>query len=172
MTYKKNSISDVRIKAVQKLRKRLEKLQREERRRLRDLMGLLEGDQKNVLVVNERIVVIGNYCYKRFYPWKESFNGMTFRCSPKMIGRKGEWSYYKKGIRCDIVDFELEELYFRDKAYLMEKPSVDRINPHDDYRKDNCRYLEMSENSRRVERKARPMKYPKTDSNCNLLSGV
>lgn len=155
--YKKNSVSKFRMSAIRKLRERLEKLKQEERLLLRDLMGL-SADAQKVLEVNERVIVINNHCYKRFYPWKNSLRGIEFRCSEKMIGRNGHANYHGKGIRSDIREFELEELYFRDKAYLMECPSVDRINSHDDYRKDNCRYLEMDENSRRTHKKP----------NCNL----
>ena len=45
-----------------------------------------------------------------------------------------------------INDFKT--LWFRDKAYSMECPSIDRIDNNGHYSIDNCRYIEMAENRR------------------------
>jgi hypothetical protein len=49
-------------------------------------------------------------------------------------------------IKCLISKDEIKELWFRDKAYLMKKPSIDRIDPNGDYIKENCRFIELKEN--------------------------
>jgi len=54
----------------------------------------------------------------------------------------------RKGIEHKMTTADFKELWFRDKAYLMDKPSIDRIDPTKGYIKSNCRYLELSENSR------------------------
>ena len=48
---------------------------------------------------------------------------------------------------------EFKKLWFRDKAYEMNRPSIDRIDPKGDYTYNNCRYLELSENISRASRK-------------------
>jgi hypothetical protein len=57
-------------------------------------------------------------------------------------GSGHQW-YYDKGIKCRITIDELKYLWFRDKAYLMEKLSIDRRNSTKDYTLDNCRYTEL-----------------------------
>ena len=41
---------------------------------------------------------------------------------------------------------DLRYLWFRDKAYLMKRPSIDRRDSKGDYTLKNCGYLELSEN--------------------------
>ena len=57
--------------------------------------------------------------------------------------------YGGKGIRMLLTKLEMELLYKRDHADQMKKPSIDRINPRGDYHFGNCRFLELSENTRR-----------------------
>jgi hypothetical protein len=48
-----------------------------------------------------------------------------------------------------ITKDELKQLWFRDKAYLMKHPSIDRINSDGDYEISNCRYMENKDNADR-----------------------
>lgn len=76
-------------------------------------------------------------------PWAKYINYILWRCSDKT--RK----YYKKGIKCYLTVKDLENLWFRDEAYLMLKPSIDRINVDKGYTFDNCRFIELKENQKR-----------------------
>lgn len=40
-------------------------------------------------------------------------------------------------------------LWERDRAWLLKRPSIDRIDPDGHYEVRNCRFIELSENSRR-----------------------
>ena len=73
--------------------------------------------------------------------WEKTFYSILSRCTGK------SHKYFKKGIRCLITKGELKKMWFRDKAYLMEKPSADRLDPSKDYSFDNCQYLEHKVNS-------------------------
>jgi len=42
---------------------------------------------------------------------------------------------------------EIKELWFRDKAYEMKKPTIDRINSNEHYEYSNCRFIEKALNS-------------------------
>ena len=87
---------------------------------------------------------------KNRYPWTKTYNYIQQRCeNPKQIGYK---SYGGRGIQCKITSEELKKLWFRDKAYFLEQPSIDRINCNSDYTFDNCRYIELDVNKKRERR--------------------
>ena len=57
--------------------------------------------------------------------------------------------YGGRGIKNLLTVKELEILWERDGASLMEKPSIDRKNSNDNYTFDNCEFVEMVENLKR-----------------------
>lgn len=67
--------------------------------------------------------------------------------------------YYKRGIKNFLTPEDLKLLWFRDKAYLMKKPSIDRINDDGNYTLKNCRYLELIININRGKAKQWGYKY-------------
>ncbi len=73
--------------------------------------------------------------------WVRTYRGIKARCN----GETQE--YYKKGRKCLITKEELKILWFRDKAYLMKKPSIDRVKNDGHYKFKNCRYIESSLNA-------------------------
>jgi len=75
-------------------------------------------------------------------PWVKTYKYIYNRI------HDGKHPTYSK-IKRLISKNELKELWFRDKAYMMEKPSIDRINEKDNYTFDNCRYIELSINIKR-----------------------
>lgn len=80
--------------------------------------------------------------FKKDHPWIYSFYYARNRCRP---GHK----YHSKGIKCLFTKEEVKELWFRDKASKMKRPSIDRKDSSGDYTKDNCRFIELSVNSGR-----------------------
>ena len=83
---------------------------------------------------------------KKETPWLLTWYRARARCG-KLLHLKSSICY--RDIKCIISKEEIKELWFRDKAYLMEKPSIDRIDPLGYYTKYNCRFIELSENSSR-----------------------
>lgn len=81
------------------------------------------------------------------FPWRKTLNHIKERCNCKTNSKY--YRYGGRGIKCLITENELKNLWFRDRAYLMKKPSIDRIDNDGDYEFDNCRYLELSENTLR-----------------------
>lgn len=79
------------------------------------------------------------------WPWYKTYFSILHRCHDKN-------KIYYLGIKNYLTIRDLKYLWFRDKAYLMDRPTIDRINPKSDYTLENCRYLEMTENIRRAER--------------------
>lgn len=79
-------------------------------------------------------------------PWVKTYNNIRGRCeNPKVNGYS---SYGGRGVKCLITPRHLKETFFRDKAWLLKQPSVDRIDPDGAYALDNIRWIEHSENSR------------------------
>lgn len=81
-------------------------------------------------------------------PWRIIYNALCNRCNnPSHI----KFSYYGgRGIKALITLDEVRQLWFRDSAYLMIKPSIDRVNSNGNYIYDNCRFIEQSENAKRA----------------------
>jgi len=73
-------------------------------------------------------------------PWYVTYNNILHRCND--IGR---W-HYSKSIKNYLTPTDLKNLWFRDKAFLLKKPSIHRKNTLKDYTIDNCEYIEFIKN--------------------------
>lgn len=85
--------------------------------------------------------------YKKYIkdnPWYKHLKSARKRCN-NIKNSSYEW-YGGLGIKCLLILKEVKELWFRDKAYLMKRPSIDRIKSDKDYTFDNCRFIELSKN--------------------------
>lgn len=76
-------------------------------------------------------------------PWLRLIRNIKSRCYNK------SHHYYKMGIKYLITPSELKSIWFRDRAYDLIKPSIDRINGCENYTKENCRIIELSDNLKR-----------------------
>ena len=81
--------------------------------------------------------------HRKEHPWLSNHRGIVSRCE------NPDNPYYKKGIKNFLTTTNIKYLWFRDRAYLMKRPSIDRINPKGHYVLDNCRYLELIDNIKR-----------------------
>lgn len=83
--------------------------------------------------------------YYNKFPWKKTYQHIQRRCNN--IKCKAYKNYGGRGIKLLINIEELKKLWFRDKAYLLKNPSIDRIDNDGNYTYENCRYIEFGKNS-------------------------
>lgn len=82
--------------------------------------------------------------YNETHPWARFWRNINSRLNYK------ENSSYKRyralGIKNLLRVCDLKFLWFRDKAFLMRRPSIDRKDSLGHYTRANCQFLELSEN--------------------------
>jgi hypothetical protein len=77
---------------------------------------------------------------------KKTLHNIWYRCN---YPGTNKFSYYGgRNIKCLISLKDLEEIWERDNASNLKQPSINRKNPADHYTKENCQFIEFSENRR------------------------
>jgi hypothetical protein len=81
---------------------------------------------------------------------RQLFKDINKRCNnPK----SDNYSWYGgKGIKNYLTFDDLKFLWERDDAANMKRPSIDRLKSQDNYHRDNCRFIEHSDNCARARR--------------------
>jgi hypothetical protein len=84
--------------------------------------------------------------YRASHPWVRFVEYARRRCRD----RQSKWfKYYgANGIACLLDSAQVKTLWERDRGDLMERPSLDRIDPAGHYSLANCRFIEFNLNSR------------------------
>jgi len=86
--------------------------------------------------------------YKKRKPWVRFVEWARRRCKDKDPEGCNYFWYGAKGIECHLTAAQLEEIWHRDKAGELKRPSLDRINSMYDYVNWNVRFIEFSLNAR------------------------
>lgn len=87
---------------------------------------------------------------KHLREYRAAYMKIYYKKKPWVKTLKGILSGLKKrNLKNSLTPEDLKYLWFRDKGYLMKRPSIDRIDNNGDYIFKNCRYLELSENIRK-----------------------
>lgn len=85
------------------------------------------------------------------FPWRHILKDIKKRCDNPKNNRY--YCYGGRGIECRITEEELKELWFRDKARLLDRPSIDREDNDGHYEYSNCKFIEFRINSGKDKRK-------------------
>lgn len=93
---------------------------------------------------NKNKIKLTNKKYYKQYPWLKTLQHIKTRCNNPHT--KDYKNYYGRGIKCLITNEELKVLWFRDRAYLMKQPTIDRIDNNGNYTINNCQFIEMKVN--------------------------
>jgi hypothetical protein len=107
--------------------------------------------RKTYRKINKEILAISDKEYRKKFPWIRIFSDIKQRCNNPNIAQYKD--YGGRGIKCLITPKELKELWFRDKAYDMEQPSIDRIDNDGNYTFENCQFLELVDNIKKDKNK-------------------
>jgi hypothetical protein len=107
---------------------------------------------KNYRKQNRSVLIQKQRETRAKYPWKTTFACVKDRCNNSNY--KKYYRYGGRGIKCLITEEEVKELWFRDKAYEMKQPSIDRIDNDGNYCFENCRFIELGLNSGKDKEKA------------------
>jgi len=78
-------------------------------------------------------------------PWIRHYRSAKQRCENP--NHKKYNRYGGRGIKFLLTLQEIKFLWFRDKAYEMKQPSIDRKKLNKDYRLANCQFIELKKNS-------------------------
>ncbi len=82
---------------------------------------------------------------KKYY--KEKPYAKKLCCIRSRCNYVNGW-YYINGIKNFLNHKDIEYLWFRDKAYELKQPSIDRIDARGHYTLENCRFIELKKNTR------------------------
>lgn len=85
--------------------------------------------------------------YRKNSPWLRVLHDAKNRCNSKKNPRY--YRYGGRGVRVLLTKEDIKYLWFKDKAFLLNRPSIDRIDNDGNYSLENCRFVELSYNSGR-----------------------
>jgi hypothetical protein len=104
--------------------------------------------QRKYVSENKQTVYARRNKYYKKFPWMQSYRAIRHRCNNL---NASDYKYYGgRGIKCFITEEEIKKLWFRDKAYLMKQPTIDRKDNDGNYTFENCQFIEQSENSKKA----------------------
>jgi len=83
---------------------------------------------------------------KKKEPWRNAWEEMQARCNSASPSR---YPYYGvKGIKRMMSLEDTKFVWFRDKAHLLKRPTLHRIDSDKNYIIENCKFIELGENAR------------------------
>ena len=88
---------------------------------------------------------LANAAWKKRNPWMVSYAGAMTRCNNKNAPQYR--TYGGRGVECRLTVEQVKELWERDNAANMKRPSIDRIDSSGHYEKGNCRFIEQALNA-------------------------
>lgn len=95
-------------------------------------------------IKNKQHVLEYNRLQRLQFPWRYKLASIKTRCTNK---KEPVYKYYGgRGILCLLTESDLKNMWIRDQAFLMERPSIDRIDNDGNYEFSNCRFIESTEN--------------------------
>lgn len=110
-----------------------------------------ERYRKNPNLAKQRIIYLRNR--RKNNPWLGHYDCAKTRCTNPNV--KCFHRYGKRGIKFFLTTEDVRVLWFKDRAWEMNKPTLDRIDNDGHYSPHNCRFIEKSVNSTKGNYEAR-----------------
>lgn len=79
------------------------------------------------------------------YPWRKAWSAAKQRCTNPNDGKY--YRYGARGIKFLLSKEDIKKLWFKHKAWLLKRASLDRKDNDGDYTFKNCQFIEFEENS-------------------------
>lgn len=86
--------------------------------------------------------------WKKRNPWNRYLEYARRRCNDDDPEGENFKDYYGRGIRCSLTKSQVIEIWARDDAGSLRKPSIDRKDSRFDYANWNVRFIEFKLNAR------------------------
>lgn len=100
---------------------------------------------------NKKHILMNQKKRKKLNRWISSWENAKQRCCNS---KNPDYQWYgKRGIQFLLTLQDVKYLWFRDKANLMKRPSIDRINNNKNYTLKNCRFIELIDNIKKGNKK-------------------
>lgn len=81
--------------------------------------------------------------------WHRKLRALMLHCGFFSKMDTGKYERYAH-VEIKLSPLEMARLWFRDKAWTMREPELDRIDPAGNYEWSNVRYIERDQNQRRT----------------------
>ena len=100
--------------------------------------------QKKYRKKNRISINLKKNIYRKQYPWIRVWENLNQRCNN--VNNTCYERYGAKGIQNLLTKEEIKKLMIRDNYWDLKRPSIDRINPKDNYIFENCQFIEFESN--------------------------
>ena len=100
--------------------------------------------------------------------WKRLIGWIKSRCENQSWSAR---NYRDRGIECRLTLYDVVRVWFRDNAWMLKSPQMDRIDPEGHYEMGNVRFIERSENLARRRTQNATSRYFNDDTQPTLNNG-
>ena len=106
-----------------------------------------EEYHKNYRKQYRKLIRQKNKEYRKRNPWLTAYNNAKQRCENP---NHPDYKYYGfKGVKFLLTVSEIKNIWFKDKAYKLSDPTIDRKDNDGNYEYFNCQYIENKINSQK-----------------------
>ena len=99
---------------------------------------------KEIYNINKKQISVKRKRFRKERPWQFILYDIKKRCENKNHDRYKD--YGGRGIKNSLTKEDIKFLWFREEAYLLNQPSIDRKDNNGNYTLSNCQFIELDIN--------------------------